>query len=215
MMRGHTGVWVWVGIVAWACAACASGPRAEPAARPRVVPAALLPPSALAFDFQWRQRVSARWPTGQQSFEAVLQKRGGELVLLGLSPLGVPGFVLKLRESGEVEVDNRTGQPLPFEPHFILADVQRVFFPWLAGDAPAAGERSGQRGQTRVSERYANGELVERRFERDTPQGLERVQVHYEAGAPGRDAPARVRLDNPLLGYALTIETLEQTRLSR
>ena len=198
---------------------CASISRPKPGSdatrRPLVAPAALLPPSALGFDFQWRQRVSAHWPTGKQSFDAVLQKRDGELILVGLSPLGQPGFVLRLREHGALEVENRTGQDLPFQPGYVLADVQRVFFPWLP--VPAAdwsGEQHGQRGDSAVVERYQAGRLVERRFERQTPVGLEHVTVHYTyTSVAAQDAPQHVVLDNPLLGYTLSIETLEQSRL--
>jgi hypothetical protein len=178
----------------------------------------LLRPSALSFDFQWRQRVTAQWPSGRQSFDAVLQKRAGELILLGLSPLGVPGFVLHLRETGAVEVDNHTGQPLPFEPHYVIADVQRVFFPWFPASgepAPSDGDRSAQYGDTHVLERYAHGALVERRFERATQHGSEHVRVTYQGSPSSGDAPTHAVLENRLLGYVLTIDTLEQTRLTR
>jgi hypothetical protein len=188
----------------------------KPSAQP-IMPQALLPPSALAFDFQWRQRVRARWPTGQHSFDAVLQKRGDELSLVGLSPLGLPGFVLRLRGPSGVSVENRTGQPLPFEASYVLADVERVFFPWLpalpANDAHA-NERSGQRGDTHIVEHYQGGLLSARTFERPTARGLERVRVRYEGRRADRDAPAHAELENALLGYSLTIDTLEQTRLA-
>jgi len=196
-------------------AGCASQPAPRTASRPAVPPAVLLPPSAMSFDFQWRQRVSAHWPTGKQSFDAVLQKRAGELILVGLSPMGQPGFVLRLREHGALEVENRTGQDLPFEPGYVLADVQRVFFPWLSTPAAGwSGEQHGQRGDSAVTERYEAGHLLERRFERQTPVGAERVNVHYVVPlGEAQDAAVRVRLENPLLGYSLSIETLEQSRL--
>ena len=195
-------------------AACAHAPARSSHARPAVAPAQLLPPSALGFDFQWRQRVSASWPTGKQSFDAVLQKQKGELILVGLSPLGLPGFVLRLRESGALDVENRTGRELPFEPAYVLSDVQRVFFPWLAAPAPGFdGEQRGQRGAVQVAERYAAGRLASRSFERQTQAGIERVSVSYGALAPGADAPSVAELHNPLLGYSLRIETLEQSRL--
>lgn len=195
-------------------AACAHAPTRTGSARPVVPPAALLPASTLGFDFQWRQRVSARWPTGKQSFDAVLQKQKGELLLVGLSPLGLPGFVLRLRASGALEVENRTGQALPFEPAYVLSDVQRVFFPWLPAPAPGFdGEQRGQRGDVTISERYAGGRLAARSFDRQTQAGLERVEVRYGARVAGADAPSVAELDNPLLGYSLRIETIEQSRL--
>jgi hypothetical protein len=211
-------------LVAVAVASACASPDARPAAAnaqtarqapPRVEPAALLPPSAFPYDFQWHQRVTARWPTGEHSFDAVLQKRSGELLLVGLSPLGLPGFVLHLRAGGEIEVENRSGRELPFEPRYVLADVERVFFPWLSGAPPAEGERSAQHGASRVIERYRAGQLRERRFERPTRGGLERVDVSYSDLQAGADVAPRVVLTNALLGYSLTIETLEQTRLAQ
>ena len=196
---------------------CASAPGSQPTAAkqaPAVAAPSLMPPSALPFDFQWRQRVTARWPTGTQAFDAVLQKREGQLILVGLSPLGLPGFVFRLRESGELEVENRTGQPLPFEPAYVVADVQRVFFPWLATPAPGfTGDRSGERAGTSVRERFERGQLRERQLTRETAAGRERIIIHYNSAEAGTDAPARADLTNKLLGYELVIETLEQTRL--
>jgi len=214
---------VWV-VAVYSCgAACASShspvassQQVAQAPQRAVPPLQLRAPGDISFDFQWRQHVTARWPSGTHSFDAVLQKRADELVLVGLSPLGVPGFVFTLDAMGKLTVQNKTGQPLPFEPAYVVADVQRVFYPWLepaAGDAP--GEREGQRGDTHVRERYERGCLVERSFVRDTPQGVERVVVSYacDPASNARDAPHHVELQNELLGYGLTIETIEQIRL--
>ncbi|MET0388827.1 MAG: DUF3261 domain-containing protein [Polyangiales bacterium] len=200
-----------------ACVLLLVGCRAQPRpdAHVRVAPAGLLPPNVLGYDFQWQQRVTARWPTGRQGFDAVLQKRGAELMMVGLSPLGLPGFVLSLRESGEIEVVNRTGRKLPFEPRYVIADIQRTFFPWLP-PPPAAGysgELSGQVGDQHVVDVYGRGLLVARRFERPTAQGLERVEITYHGHRPAHDAPKRAVLKNKLLGYVLTIDTVQQARL--
>jgi len=198
-------------------AACASTPNPQPTAAkqaPAIPPPALMPPSALPYDFQWRQRVTAHWPTGTQGFDAVLQKREGQLILVGLSPLGLPGFVFKLSEAGELQVENRTGQPLPFEPAYVVADVQRVFFPWLASPAPGfTGDQSGERAGTAVHEHFENGQLRERQLTRETAAGREHIVIQYNTTEAATDAPARADLKNQLLGYELVIETLEQTRL--
>lgn len=196
------------------CCAC-GGPQLPAAAngRPRGEPAPLLPVSAFAHDVQWRQRVTAAWPTGSHSFDAVLQKRHGELLLLGLSPLGLPGFVLRLHENGAIDVENRSGRELPFEPRYVMADVERVFFPWLPEPAPRAGERSGTVSGMKVDERYENGRLVARSFERQTRAGLERVEITYSGWQADKDAPAHATLHNLALDYRLTIDTLEQSRL--
>jgi len=58
----------------------------------------LLPVSALRDDLVLRQRVTIRWLDGEESFEAVLQKRESELLLLGLGPMNVVGFSLRVDE---------------------------------------------------------------------------------------------------------------------
>jgi hypothetical protein len=195
-----------------ALAGCASAPRAY--GPPRVPPAQLRSVEALPYDLLWRQRVTARWPKGKQRFDAVLQKQHGTLLLMGLSAFGQPGFIVRLDPAGQVTLENRTGEELPFDLQYVLVDVQRVFYPWLAEPAPSDGERWGVQGDSRVWERYAHGVLVGRVFARDTQQGIERVTVRYQPSAAPADAPARVVLDNPLLRYSLTIETLEQQRLT-
>jgi Protein of unknown function (DUF3261) len=173
----------------------------------------LLPPSRVPYDFMWRQRVTATWPTGKDSFEAVLQKRGGELVMVGLSPLGLPGFTLTLRDDGSIRVENRMGRALPFEPSYVLADVERVFFPWF--DAPPSGaERSGAFGALTLAERFgSDGALLERTFTRTGDAAAGAVHVSYEAGPGAGDAAPRVVLDNAWYRYRLEIETFEQSRL--
>jgi hypothetical protein len=193
--------------------AAACGPKrveTEPSAAVRDT---LRPPSAIAYDFMWRQRVIAQWPTGTQEFEAVLQKRDGALTLLGLSPMGLPGFVLTLREDRSISVENRMGRDLPFEPAYILADVQRVFFPWLDGATPAGDAvREGQVGAQHVRERFVGGRLLMREFRhaeaRDRP-----IQIDYGSVPDGKDAAEKVTLDNRWHRYKLVIETFEQDRL--
>jgi hypothetical protein len=198
-------------LIALLLGACGPKPTTSPPSA--AVQESLRPPSALGYDFMWRQRVIAEWPTGKQEFEAVLQKRNGELTLLGLSPMGLPGFVLTLHENGSITVENRMDRELPFEPAYILADVQRVFFPWLAAVEPAfEGERQGSVGAQQITERYAAGRLVSRDFRRaETPD--QAVHIEYGATPAGGDAAAHVALDNGLHRYRLVIETFEQQRL--
>jgi hypothetical protein len=173
----------------------------------------LRPPTELPGAFQWRQEVSAQWPTGTQSFEAVLLRQGQELKLVGLSAMGQPGFVLTLHPDASVSFENHTRRELPFPPEFILGDVQRVFYPWLAGDPPGTGERTGHVAGLKVTELWRGGRLEERHFERETSATRERVVVRYEGWRKGLRAPARAVLHNEHLDYTLTIETLEQTPL--
>lgn len=183
-------------------------------AKARLGPGPLRTAAALAHDFQWQQRVTARYPTGSSSFEAVLLNRDGALTLVGLSPMGLPGFVITLTADGRVDMDNRSGQSLPFEPSYILADVQRVFFPWLETPAPHFnGVRSGGLLGMQVTESLENGVLVRRTFSRDDAPDRGQAVIRYEHWSTGSDAPARVVMDNEWFGYQLIIETVSQTRL--
>ncbi len=178
----------------------------------REYPGKLLPPAALALDFQWRQKVTAHWKTGTRSFDAVLAKSDGELQLLGLNPMGMPGFVLRLTASG-VEFENRTDQELPFEPRVILLDVQRVFYPWFDEPGPVQGQRQREVNDEAISERWAGGKIVERRFRRTDDAALGEIVVRYEGWEADADAPSRAVLDNGWFGYSLEVETLDQQRL--
>ena len=90
----------------------------------------LLPVDDLRANLMMRQHVTVKWADREESFDAVLQKRGGVLLLLGLGPMNTVGFKLTLDRKG-VSFDNLSGRELPFRPERILADVQRVFYPWI------------------------------------------------------------------------------------
>lgn len=195
-------------------AACGPRPRRPTMPKdPAAYPGTLRSPAALEHDFFWRQQVTARWGNKRKrGFQAVLQRQGEELKMVALSPMGQPGFVITL--AGEaVSLENKTRRKLPFPPRFILLDIQRTFFPWLPGDAPADGERRGEVDGEEVVERYAGGRLVERTFRRldAKPPGL--IRVTYEGWPAEGDAPAMAVLDNGWFGYRLEIATVEQRRL--
>lgn len=171
-------------------------------------PGVLREAGTLGIDLMCRQRVTASWGEERsRSFEAVLQKQSDELVLLGLSPLGQVGFVLKLHD-GEVSFENRTEVELPFPARFILLDVQRAFYPWLA-----EGRLDGVVDGERVVERRDEGRLVERSFARVDERPPGRIVVRYEAYEDGRVIPGRVEIDNGWFGYCLTVETFEEQLL--
>lgn len=176
-------------------------------------PGPLLDPNLLGPDFQWRQRVTAQWTDEKaRSFDAVLSKTDGELLLLGLSPMGMPGFVLRLRP-GAVEFENHSPERLPFDPHYIMIDVERVFFPWIPGEPPHDGERSHDAHGSRIAERWRAGRLEERTFRSLAKPDEAPIVVTYEGWDADAMAPRIARLRHGTYGYRLTIETLEQQRL--
>lgn len=163
------------------------------------------PPSDMAEDFHWRQRVTVRYGVRPpRTFDAVLEKRGNLLRLVGLTPMKTVLFVVEAR-GAEVRFENRTGEPLPFGGSHILRDVQRAFFPWIHTPYEQ-GRRTRALGRTRVTERARNGRLVERTFE-TAGEGV--VQVLYEGTPdPPGGPPPRVTLFDLERGYRLEIATL-------
>ncbi len=201
------------------CIAC----RTQPPDPPHVAttekhhhqyPGSLRPISLLDFDFQWRQRVTARWPGGQRQFDAVLAKEGDTLKLVGLGPMGRVGFVLRYRDGGEIEFDNRTQLSVPFDPKNILLDISRVYYPWFSQSATSDGTRHRTKNSEMIEETWKNGQLAQRRFRRidDTPPG--EIRIDYEYESPSHQVPIRAVLRNGWLGYTLEIETLNRQRLS-
>jgi hypothetical protein len=189
-------------------AGCAREARpTTPSADP--VPIVLLPVDALEGELSLRQHVTARYGEREDGFDAALEKRDGELRLVGLGPMATVAFALTLTERG-LDFDNRSGREVPFRPDYIVADIQRVFYPWLPPSECASCTREGEAAGLHVTERLEAGRLVERRFRlEDAPERGE-VVISYQGWAGRDDAPARVVLTNGWYGYELVIDTVDQ-----
>jgi hypothetical protein len=184
-----------------ACAHRAPPPAALPAPTAKDLPR----PDAIPGTFTVRQKLTARSARGGGAFEAVLQKKPGELLLVGLTPYGSRAFVLRQTDAA-VQFTSYIPRELPFPPTFILLDVHRVLDVWL-GPGLASGARSGTVGDQRVDERWRDGKLVERRFTRLTavasaPHGD--LTITYSGDGPAGLA-ALVTLENQRFGYTLTV----------
>jgi hypothetical protein len=176
-------------------------------------PGTLRPPSAMGADVMMRQKLTARWGEGEEmSFDAVLQKQGDALVLLGLGPHGGRAFVIAQR-GADVSYEELVDIDLPFPPEFILLDVQRVFFPRISETVLGDGSHARVVDGERVTERWQNGKLVSRTFERVDGDPAGTIRIGYGAGwAPGEQPPT-VRFENGWFGYSLSVETLSFQRL--
>lgn len=193
-------------------AACAHRP-APAAVPPPTAPTAkeLPPPDAIPGAFTVRQKLTARSARGGGSFEAVLQKKPGEVLLVGLTPFGSRAFVLR-QTAGDVQFTSYVPRDLPFPPTFILLDVHRVLDAWLGpAPAPPSVERAGDAAGEHIRERWRDGKLVERTFTRASgaaggePPG--EVRISYEGAGPAGLA-AHVTLENLRFGYSLSIQSL-------
>src|ERR1700722_8658280 len=132
MMRSGLGLVA----VLW-LAACASRVAQSPPLPPYTGPLDF--PVEGAEDFFDRQRIVASYEGHAFGFDAVLQKRGNELTLLGLTPFGSRAFVVT-QKGADVSFQNYVGTALPFPPRYMLIDVHRVFFAHGAPDPAQAPE---------------------------------------------------------------------------
>ena len=154
--------------VAWVMLACGRGRGADAGTPPGAGPPANLSeqsyPGALATtlggpDFLARQRLDGRIGERKIHGEAVVQKQGEALTLIGLTPFGTKAFVAQQR-GGEVtsQVMAPEGK-LPFPPRFMLLDVNRVLYLGLPGAPLADGTHSGAVGEERVTEVWQGAAL--------------------------------------------------------
>jgi hypothetical protein len=217
----------WLGrIVLCAAAACAAGTPKE-ADWPSV--GILLAPAIRPGDFLDRQRIVATYKGHTASFDAVVQKKGNELLLVGLTPFGSRAFVLR-QVGGEASFESFVPQTLPFPPNYILVDVERVFFPWTDEAPPIDANRQFLRDGEIVTERWQAGRLLRRTFSRDgvhpgaSPEGGRnasdlppgQIVVDYDGGMASDGTPApHVSFDNAQFGYHLDITTLTHENLPR
>lgn len=205
----------YAGILACCCllAACASA--SARAWNGGDYPGVLRAPETLPQDGVWRQRVTASWGEDEQNgFDAVLQKSGDTLTVLGLSPMGSMGFAIVL-SGNEIDVTNHTQREMSIPPHFILLDVQRCFYPWLPVSAAFGidGRYEGEVDGEHVVEVLEAGKLKERTFTRldGAPPG--EIRVTYRWTRDDWHVPGEVVLDNGWFGYRLRVETHEETLL--
>ncbi len=202
----------WLVVFSMLLLACTSFPSSEPAptgsrAAVHAASTMLLPADTLEEDLILIQRVSVRWEGGEESFDAVVQKQGDSLLLLGLGPMNAVGFTLSL-EGEALKFENRSGRELPFEPVRILADVQRAFYPWIE-PRPACSkcEHRTTRDGIVIVERFKEKGLDQRAFAIEGQPEIGEVVIQYAGWFDGFPIARHVVLVNNWFGYELIIET--------
>lgn len=188
--------------------ACAPrGPRGMDPSQLRY-PGELVPASQLAGrgDFVARQSLVGRLGEKEIHGQVVLQKRGAELTLIGLTPFGSKAFVIQQDASGVRAETVMTGA-LPFPPAFMLLDAHRALFMGLS-DGTADGEHRGEREGEAIVETWAGGWLLRRTFRRLDRRPKGTITIEYVGGMAGEQAPARIVVDNAWFGYRVEISTV-------
>jgi Protein of unknown function (DUF3261) len=167
-------------------------------------------PGIFAGDFTDRQRIVATFEARTQSFDVVVQKRGDELTIVGLTPFGSRAFAV-IQAGERVRFESFLPQKLPFPPEYVLVDVHRVLFPGVAppGQVLGDGDHEKARGGEIITETWRGGRLFVRRFRRADadPRGV--ITVTYRGGQPPGGEPAQeVGLVNGWYGYRLDVTTV-------
>jgi hypothetical protein len=163
-------------------------------------------------DFLRRQELVVRYREKTRSFDVVLQKRGNELLLLGLGPFGIKAFALS--QTGTV-VSFRPYLPvqLPFPPRYVLNDIARTYFLSIGEGPLPDGVHEIERDGEQIRERWENGRLLERRFVRLSHDPPGAIVIRYVGGMVDAHAPSLIEFDNGWLGYHLSISTVSEESL--
>jgi hypothetical protein len=179
---------------------------------PAEYPFVLHDPATLPRDFLVRQHVTVHarrdgQPTTGQ-FDAIVQKQGDTLLIVGLGPMNVKAFTLEQR-GDRIEFAQFYGPELPFSPRNIVVDVHRVFFqrlPATGAAQPRSGIARGELDGETVEETWRDGELVRAVFTR--PGSALRGAVTVELGpgcTPAACEPASATVHNEWFDYSLEI----------
>lgn len=179
----------------------ARGPADGP---PPIDTAILVDVATIPGDFLARQRIHGTMGERSLGAEVVLQKRGGTLTLLGLTPFGTRAFAI-VQEGTSLRAEVTTPEALPFPPELMLVDVHRALF--VGEAARPDGRHRWRLGDERVDDTWRGGRLLRREFRRrKAPRGT--IVIDYKEGMAGREPPPVITIDNQILGYTVTIETV-------
>lgn len=177
--------------------------------RGRVVPACpgqLVPTQELTGELLLRQRVRVEAAGRRFALRLVTQLSGGELLLVGIDPLGAKLFSVR-QHGSRVEVDALPPPVLEVAPVNLLRDLHRMRFlavPERRPGLPSVVVRQG----TEISERWQDGALRERSFRRLDGRPGGTVTLHFETPDSGEEGLERVSIDNGWCGYRAEVVTL-------
>lgn len=178
---------------------------------PAEYPCVLHDPRTLPHDFLVRQSLTIRTRRDgkpvEGQFDAVVQKQGDTLLIVGLGPMNVKAFTIAHR-GDRIEFARLVGPELPFSPRNVVVDVHRVFFKRLAAPAQPgfSGVVRGDLDGERVEETWRDGELRATVFTRPGSALAGAIRIELGPGChPDRCEPEAATLHNEWFGYTLTI----------
>lgn len=166
----------------------------------------LVDPVEMRRDFMWQQRVSALHGDRKGAFDAVVQKQGPELLVLGLTPMKTRGFSLT-QKGTNIEYKQFVPFELPFAPASVLYDIHRAFFYNLLAPFPEEGVIESRFDDESIRDQFSNGHLERRTFFRVSGT-QEDLVIEYSGEGYAETTPPRVTtIDNRAYGYRLIVET--------
>jgi hypothetical protein len=220
-----------VAVVAVAVAGCGHPARGTiiSTADPAEYPCVLHDPRTLPHEFSVRQSLTVKAMRDgkpvEGQFDAVLQKQGDTLLIVGFGPMNVKAFTLT-QNADRIEFVQFMGPPLPFSPRNVIVDVHRVYFKHLppaatpptpptppgssappgSGTARYTGVVRGELDGEVVEETWRDGQLRESVFTRPASTLPGAIRVELGPGCtPTRCEPESATLHNEWFDYTLTI----------
>ena len=202
-------------LIALAVVAACSGPPKRTAViltgAPSEYPGVLPDPKTLTHDFMVRQTLTITTQRDgkpvEAELDAVLQKQGDTLLIVGFGPMNAKAFTLTHR-GDRLEFAQFMGPELPFSPRNIVVDVHRVYFKRLPppSEPSYSGVRRGELEGETVEETWKDGQLRGSVFTRPGDKLVGAVRVERGPGCdPVRCEPESATLRNEWFGYTLAI----------
>ena len=184
-------------------------------AAPAAYPGVLQPPADLHPDFSVRQTLVIHAKDGagkpvDAEIDAVLQKQGDTLLVVGFGPMNTKAFTLT-QKADKITFDQYVGPQLPFSPRNIVVDIHRVYFMRLPPptDPAFTGPIEGELNSEHVVETWQAGSLRGLVFTRPADPTLAGA-IRIELG-PGCTLaacePKTATLRNEWFGYSIAIES--------
>lgn len=207
-----------------AIAACGGPPKRTAVIQtgaPSEYPGVLPDPRTLAHpDFMVRQTLTIKTRRDgkvvEAELDAVLQKQGDTLLIVGFGPLNAKAFTLT-QLGDRIEFAQFMGPELPFSPRNIVVDVHRVYFKRLPPptEASYSGVHRGELDGETVEETWRDGQLRGSVFTRPGDKKLVgAVRVERGPGCtPAHCEPESATLSNEWFGYTLSIANEDHERL--
>jgi hypothetical protein len=157
--------------------------------------------------FLMRQQLHYRFAERRSSFEAVVQKRCDEVIVIGFAPFGARAFTIH-QHGLAVTVESDLPVPWPFPPGNILLDIHRTFFLPIPEAPPPDGDHESTHAGAIVRERWSSGRLIQRSIHRSPEDAFAETVITYIGGARRGPPPREIRLENRRYGYRIDVTTV-------